>query len=249
MPALSWLFDALPAPVLYRTLAWQYRLFEPELGRLRKLAGAGGTAIDVGGWWGPWTYWLSRSATTVHTIEPIPHLAQFINRVARPNVTVHNVALSDQPGAAQLWVPTSGKGSEGLSSFSQPSDRDTKAIEVKKIRLDDLELDGVGFVKIDVEGHEQAVLRGAEQTIARSRPRLLIEIEARPERTVEAVFDQVLALGYSGRFLTSRKWRPLAEFDLERDQLREQERVRRQGYVGNLVRRPHYINNFVFDPI
>ena len=50
---------------------------------------------------------------------------------------------------------------------------------VQTARLDDYQLPPVGFIKIDVEGHEEAVLRGAAQTIARNRPVLMIEIEER----------------------------------------------------------------------
>lgn len=120
MPLLSWVFDVLPEPVLYRSLAVQYRLFEPELAHLKEIVPRGGTVVDVGGWWGPWTYWCSRRADRVHTIEPVPHLAQFLTRVSGDKVTVHNVALSDEPGSATLWVPTKGKGSEGLSSLHDP---------------------------------------------------------------------------------------------------------------------------------
>jgi hypothetical protein len=42
--------------------------------------------------------------------------------------------------------------------------------------LDDLKLENVGFVKIDVEGHEAEVLRGAANIITRDRPNFLIEV-------------------------------------------------------------------------
>ena len=249
MPALSRLFDAVPGPVLFRALAWQYRLFEPELARLRELTGTGGTAIDVGGWWGPWTYWLSRTADHVHTFEPIPHLARFITSNAPPNVVVHEVALSDGPGTAQLFVPSSGKGSEGLSSLHSPSTANAAPIDVELATVDSLELTDVRFVKIDVEGHETAVLRGAAETIRTSRPRLLIEIESRPDRPVTEVFEQIIQLGYTGRFLRQRRWCPLSEFDVERDQLRHLAGVRNRGYIANLFLGRSYLNNFVFDPL
>lgn len=46
-------------------------------------------------------------------------------------------------------------------------------------RLDDIIKDDVGFIKIDVEGHELAVLKGATSLINRCRPVLLVECEER----------------------------------------------------------------------
>src|SRR5437868_5966109 len=48
-------------------------------------------------------------------------------------------------------------------------------LEIEVRTLDQFDLRNVGFVKIDVEGHELAVLEGAARTLARERPNLLIE--------------------------------------------------------------------------
>lgn len=86
-------------------------------------------------------------------------------------------------------------------------------ITVPLIRIDDLALTGVKFMKVDVEGHELAVLCGAEVTIRRDWPRLVVEVETR----IQAI-DRILALlggwGYDGWVLHRRSWRPLAGFDL-----------------------------------
>jgi FkbM family methyltransferase len=248
VPLTARAFGLVPEPLRFRALAWQYRLTEPELARLDDFAPRSGMAVDVGAWWGPWTYWLARRSTAVAVIEPIPHLAQFLTRQAPSNATVHNVALSDSSGEAQLWVPSGGAGSEGRSSLRAPSGTRPVPITVRTLRLDDLGLRDVRFLKIDVEGHEQAVLKGAGATIARERPTLLIEIEQQEDRAVHEVFADVAALGYSGRFLERGRWRPLAEFDLESHQLRHQAGMRRRGYAGNLLFGRGYINNFVFDP-
>jgi FkbM family methyltransferase len=231
-------------------IAWQHRVFEPELAHLRELVPPESTAVDVGAWWGPWTYWLARTARQVVTCEPIPELAAFIRRVAPPNVDVRTVALSDRTGDAVLWVPPGRRGSEGRASLetSAPGGR---LIQVRTVRLDDLGLTDVGLVKIDVEGHELRVLHGARATIAAQQPVLVVEVEQMHHdgSIVADVFEYLNALGYDGRFLLGGAWHDVSEFDVEHHQLRWQERVRRHGYVWNMVvNARRYVNNFVFTP-
>ena len=64
-------------------------------------------------------------------------------------------------------------------SLSDLNGRAVQSIDVPVKRLDDLHLDQVGLIKIDVEGHELAVLRGAADTLTRNRPAVLAEAEER----------------------------------------------------------------------
>jgi hypothetical protein len=67
-------FDKIPDRLLYSLLAWQYRSFDGELRHLGDYfprdAAKTGTVVDVGAWWGPWTYWLSRKADTSSRSSP-----------------------------------------------------------------------------------------------------------------------------------------------------------------------------------
>jgi len=76
------------------------------------------------------------------------------------------------------------------------------------------------LVKCDVEGLELEVLRGAERTLRAARPTLLVEIEQRHQAApIDATFAYLRELGYEGWFFGPRGLAPLAEFDVERDQL------------------------------
>ncbi|WP_242606110.1 FkbM family methyltransferase [Frankia sp. Cppng1_Ct_nod] len=107
--------------------------------------------MDIGAWYGPWTHWLSRRARSVVAVEANPELAAFISRTARLNVRVVAKAASDREGIAELWLPEGGRGTEGRASLSPLGPGHT--VKVKTIRLDRLDVDNVGLVKIDVEGH------------------------------------------------------------------------------------------------
>jgi hypothetical protein len=106
-------------------------------------------------------------------------------------------------------------------------------VTVKTARIDDLGLADIGFIKIDVEGFEDTVLRGARATIARDRPTLLVEIEeGHTHRPVEDDIAAITALGYDGFFLANGIIRPLATFDP----------------VANRSPTAGYVNNFIFLP-
>lgn len=251
MGVLNSSFAALPPATRHRLIAMQYRMSEAELRRLRDFVPADKAAIDVGGWWGPWTYWLSRHATAVHTFEPVPHVAQFLQSVSADNVTVHEVALSDAAGEAVLHVPSGGPGSEGRSTLGTPGFADATDVPVQLRTLDSVDVPhDIGFIKIDVEGHEAQVLKGALDTIDTHRPVLLVEAEAHDDRpaNVDEVVSLVEGLGYSASFLRGRRWLPFAEFDVYRDQSSMAGAVRSRGLLGNMVMSTSYINNFLFRP-
>jgi FkbM family methyltransferase len=238
----QWLVDHLPARAVYALAERRYAGQEPELRHVGELATRGRTAIDVGGWLGPWTRALSRVASTVHTFEPQARLARRLAQVVPANVVVHHAAVGARAGTARLAVEA-GPGREALAhlvgSGAAVGSGPVEVQEVPLVALDDLDLADVSFVKIDVEGHELAVLQGAESLLRRDRPTLLVEVEQRHlDGPITTVFDWLGDRGWTGSFLRGGRWVGLAEFDLERDQTRLVDRLPDRAYV----------NNFRFDP-
>lgn len=228
--------DILPDPVVYRLVPILYRRQEPELARIREFVPAGRNAIDVGGWLGPWTRELSRRVPQVTTVEPQPDLAAFLRRVVPNNVTIVEAAVSSEAGRAKLSLPEQRQGANALASLN--GDLSTAAVihEVEVIRLDDLDVVDIGFVKIDVEGHERAVIDGAVDLIRRDRPTLLLEAEQRHiTEPLGSLFDRVLDEGYEGWFLQHDRWHPLAEFDVQRHQLDHLDDVVSDDYINNVL--------------
>jgi FkbM family methyltransferase len=182
-------------------------------------------------------------------VEPLPQLAEVL-RARFPGARVENLALSDRRGRATIRVPhiagTAYPTRATLNDHSEPGQSGHDEVEVDTTTLDELVrgrgLGPVSLIKVDVEGHEAAVLRGARATVLGDEPIVLMEIEARHHDgdiapTVRAATD----LGLRGHFFdtTSLTVRPVEDFDATVHQ-------RIEDLVGrNFV---DYLNNFWFVP-
>jgi FkbM family methyltransferase len=190
---------------------------EPEFRLLPFLVDRRRNAIDVGANKGTYTYALARLAKHVWAFEPNPKMFNILKRGAAANVTARMVALSDRSGQAELRVPRMRKGgfsNQGSSLSATKIAANYRAVSVETRRLDDLDLADIGFMKIDVEGFEAEVLEGARETIRRSRPVMMIELEERYIKIpIEVALQRVLDLGYAGMFLAHGTLQQIEQFD------------------------------------
>lgn len=181
---------------------------EPEARLLPALCRRDRRSIDIGGNEGAYSVHMRRYSAAVDVFEPIPDLADRLADCFRLDrrVTIHRVALSDQAGTATLRLPLhDGHTVTGLASIDPANalrGLSVTTIEVPMRRLDEYGLRDVGFIKLDVEGHEAAVLRGAADVLRESQPNLLIEAAEHNRPGALASIAAVLApLGYQGVFL------------------------------------------------
>lgn len=199
------------AHLLKATTQQHHRALGPTIARL---VPPEAVVFDVGAHAGQYTKLFARAAShgRVYAFEPGSY-ARSILRImvwlhGLSNVAVIPTALGCEAGLATLTIPLKRRGSLGfgLAHLGKPDQRwGTVAQEIVAVATIDsvvktLGLDRLDFVKADIEGWELRLLRGAEATLERFRPRLLLEVsDAQLERAgdrVDEVFAFLAAHGY-----------------------------------------------------
>lgn len=240
-----------PRLILERRTKRELITGEPEL-RLIPLFGRPGTiAVDVGANHGVYTYLCALEFSRVVAFEPNPGLAEILSRAFDPElsattgeVVVRAEGVSNSPGELTLSVPVHrGREIHTRGSLEQGSGQQEREYKVRVVTLDDAILDPVGFIKIDVEGHECDVLTGAAGLIDRDRPVVLVEAEERHRaEAVAAVFSFFAERDYSGYCLYQGQLMPVGDFDIDVHQ-----RVDFAKPIGGQAK-GSYVNNFIFFP-
>jgi FkbM family methyltransferase len=105
-----------------------------------------------------------------------------------------NIAVSEQKGTVHLQVPDAFTKNRGLASVVTITDMTNKSIILESCSLDDLFLESqeIGVMKLDVEGHELQVLKGATQLLQKQKIRDCVFEEHREYPTpVTSFFEKM----------------------------------------------------------
>jgi FkbM family methyltransferase len=157
---------------------------EPELKHLTKFLEPEGVFIDIGANTGVFTLKAAKhyggTRGTVIAIEPFAATAAVLTHSVLQNgftnVRVRNFAAGAKTEQNPFWMNNELPNMFGLDQ----SDSEARPISVLTVALDDLvqweHLMRVDFIKIDVEGAEEKVLEGAQETLKRFRPIIVMEI-------------------------------------------------------------------------
>jgi FkbM family methyltransferase len=240
--------DAFPTLWLHWHLMHHPKSADQELKFLDRIVPERAVTIDVGANCGLYTRKLARLSSQVHAFEPSHRMADLLRRTSASNVHVHEVALSDHNGGAELFIPQGGEelihALASLEPRPDPSDGQVVSFNVPTARLDAIVRQDVAFVKIDVEGHELHVLNGSIELLEHSQPVFLVEAEDRHrEKATRTVFEFFETRGYRGFFLKNGTAMPTAEF--RSASLQDASALLPDG--GRREGRP-YVNNFFFFP-
>jgi FkbM family methyltransferase len=229
-----------------RALKARFRDQKAEFDVIRRQVRPGDIVCDIGANKGSFIYWLSRwcSPGRVVAFEPQQELACGLAEVCRAiglaNVRVEAKAVYSHSGHQDLFLPRGHQpGASLLRAAAEGEDFTT--VSVPLVSLDDYfgEGDRVTLLKIDVEGAELGVFKGAERILRQHAPLLVFECENRHRAPgdISDVFSYLEALGYQGSFICRDRLLPLAAFDAAVHQRQDGEWF---------WKRRDYCNNFVF---
>jgi FkbM family methyltransferase len=170
-----------------------YRQWEADLTRLiNALLEDATTFVDVGANFGYFSCLAAKRLAdkpqaSVIAVEPNPHLIKLLKRNAEINwslapIKVIEAAAGEAAGPVTLFIPAEHGANGGLTNVDQ-----ALQVKVDMIRLDDIISPGltVDVMKVDVEGHELGVLKGAADIIQRS-PDIKIIVEWSPNQMRDA---------------------------------------------------------------
>jgi FkbM family methyltransferase len=177
--------------------------YNRDTGRILRTLRRDATCVDVGAASGALLRLMLEAAPDGHhyAFEARPEAAEALRRQF-PTVSVHGIALGDRTGSTGFCVADDLPEWSGMRRQAYPRpDVRIREIEVPLDRLDNVipPERAVHFMKIDVEGAESLVLRGAERICRRWAPLIVVEYgrAGRQQYGVEprAFFEQIADMG------------------------------------------------------
>ena len=165
--------DSHFAEEIRRTGTFQIERLHAALVHVRERA----LAVDGGAHVGIWTRTLCDNFGFVHAFEPAKDTFECLQRnlwarVRLGECALHNKALGRATARASVTIDEkyARQGNTGARYIRVEPDGD-----VEVVALDDMGLEGVGFVKLDIEGAEPLAIEGAAETLQRWRPVVYVE--------------------------------------------------------------------------
>lgn len=187
---------------------YEYEVLNPAINFINGLLGPErGICFDVGANIGNHSVFFQNHFSQVVAVEANPEVFEVLAYNTRrfANVRAVNVALGEEEGEGVLTLADDANEGTG---FVSTNSNVTNGTPVKIIPLDALTKDAEGkidLIKIDVEGFEQQVLRGARQTLAVHQPIVLFEYYVSQQGAFNA-FELLECSGYHQFYYVGTKY-------------------------------------------
>lgn len=142
---------------------------------LTRLCAGAGLVVDVGANRGYFTSLMSKLAKQVESFEPHPLMFQELktNGQHLKNVKLHQLALSDKKEVVNLYIPSDFGANQGIASLEYQ--KGAESLKINCERLDTImDNQNIDVMKIDVEGHELGVLKGAQSLFDKRNIRFVV---------------------------------------------------------------------------
>jgi FkbM family methyltransferase len=162
----------------------------------------GAVMYDVGACIGSYSLFAGVNGVKVYAFEPEPeNFSMLVRNMELNNIEprAYCIAASDTNGLGELYVTGGGAG-QSCHSFNQPSEYIKQQVRIGCISmpLDDMVKMGLphpDYLKIDVDGLEYKVIRGAEKILQNGLTSLLVEVNTNNEEHIKMV-EHICSLGY-----------------------------------------------------
>lgn len=235
------------ARFVWRALRARHRDQKIELAAIRDAIRPDSIAVDVGANRGSYLYWLARwtPAGRAVAFEPQDELARYLTAATAmlhlDNVTVEDTGVADRPGSLEFHLP-GGRVTPGASFSRRVAEREDCTHQRKEV----VTLDGyfaanapISVIKVDVEGLELQVFKGAARILEESAPLLVFECENRhlEQGSVDDILRFLRARGYDGHFVHRNRLIPARHFDAA---------VHQKQIGARFFADEDYCNNFIF---
>lgn len=162
----EWMANAKNRIILNGRPSYQGKKQIACINTVKKYKGTARTAIDVGGHIGLWSFNLAAAFQHVLAFEPVAaHRECFARNVEARNVELIPCALGKEEGSVSIYTAPTSSGDSYVNGGG----------EIPLKTLDTFTLAHVDFIKIDCEGYEENVLRGAEHLLKTWKPVVCVE--------------------------------------------------------------------------
>lgn len=160
---------------------YQHHKLQAALAHVKQWRGA----VDVGAHCGLWSMHLGKRFEMLHAFEPVAaHRACWEKNMEGRGGLLYPVALGEQEGKVAIRTAPDSSGDSWVDGEG----------DIPLKRLDDYLLRDIDFIKLDCEGYELFALRGAEQTLIRCRPCVIVE--QKPGRAQKFNLAETAAVDY-----------------------------------------------------
>lgn len=159
----------------------------------------GKVAVDVGAATGHITYFLKDFYKEVWAFEPvIPVYSQLVKMEGFPGIHTVNAAVSNFNGEDKIYVDHKRLSNSGFQDLVGGPQQDVRVVSLDSYLRG---INDIGFIKIDVEGTEFDVLKGAQRIIDGSHPTLMVEIyQPYSKEPLDTIFKWLMGKGYKCGF-------------------------------------------------
>ena len=166
---------------MHTDLYYERRVREAAMGHVTNL----GAFVDVGANVGIWSRPLSQLFKKVHAFEPVEKNLECLNKNLETinNVDIFTHGLSDRNSTGYMVESVKNCGDCMITYNAKLKNRVFGPDDVVAVRtLDSHDFDNVGLIKIDTQGHELRVLKGAIETLKKNKPVVVFEINEDKDR-------------------------------------------------------------------